>query len=351
MVELSERQRHVLRSVVQEYINSATPVSSKVITADYELGVSSATIRHEMAMLEELGFLTQPHTSAGRVPTEVGYRYFVENLMRSDVLPTAEQRMISHQFHQSRLELDQWLRLSAAVLAHASQNASLVTAPKSGQCFLKHVDLVSIQETVMLLILVLQGGIVKQQILTLEQPASRDELSMLARQLTDLWSGLEADGIAEASRWLATELAGQVAAVTVETMRRIEARLSSDIYRDGLLNVLNQPDFKEHQNMLQQTIRALEEQWLVEQLVDDVLQRGGIQIIIGGEGRWGELSQVSIVLARYGIDKQISGVMGVIGPMRMPYGRSVSVVRYMSHLLSNLVGNLYGYNDGGNHEL
>lgn len=330
----------MLRCVVKEYINSATQVSSKSITTHYDLGVSSATIRNEMAALEELGYLHQPHTSAGRVPTETGYRYFVENLMSQDVLSNSEQRMISHQFHQSRLEVDQWLRLSAAVLAHSSQNASLVTAPKSGHCRLKHIEIVSIQETTALLILVLQGGTLKQQILSLEQPFTREELSVLAHQLTDLWSGLEANSVVEASLNL-TGLAALVSEVTVSTMNRIDARRSSDVYRDGLLNVIDQPEFREHQEILQQTIRALEERWLIEQLVEETLQQGGIQIIIGGEGRWDELSQVSIVLTGYGIANQVSGVMGIVGPMRMSYGRSVSIVRYMSNLMSDLIRDLY----------
>lgn len=330
----------MLRCVVKEYINSATQVSSKSITTHYDLGVSSATIRNEMAALEELGYLHQPHTSAGRVPTETGYRYFVENLMSRDVLSNSEQRMISHQFHQSRLEVDQWLRLSAAVLAHSSQNASLVTAPKSGHCRLKHIEIVSIQERTALLILVLQGGTLKQQILSLEQPFTREELSVLAHQLTDLWSGLEANSVVEASLNL-TGLAALVSEVTVSTMNRIDARRSSDVYRDGLLNVIDQPEFREHQEILQQTIRALEERWLIEQLVEETLQQGGIQIIIGGEGRWDELSQVSIVLTGYGIANQVSGVMGIVGPMRMSYGRSVSIVRYMSNLMSDLIRDLY----------
>ena len=176
---LSDRQQAVLRLVIEEYVNSATPISSKTISAGHSMGVSSATIRNEMATLEEMGYLTHPHTSAGRVPTEAGYRYFVQKLMEQIDLPIEEQRMINHQFHQARLELDQWLRLSAAVLAHTSQNASLVTAPKSERCYLKHLELISIQDDVALLILVLQGGLVKQQILTLDTAVDQNELHSL----------------------------------------------------------------------------------------------------------------------------------------------------------------------------
>ncbi len=338
--DLSERQKVILRFIVQAHIHSAMPVSSKTITSDYNLGVSSATIRNEMATLEELGYLMQPHTSAGRVPTDAGYRYFVENLMAGDMLPSNEQRMISHQFHQARLEIDQWLRLSAAILARTSQNASLVTAPKSGRCLVKHVEIISIQDTIALLILVLQGGIVKQQILNLDQPISQKELSSLARQLTDLWTGLNANEVVKSNNNLPA-LGLLVNEVVAETMSRIDARHSSDVYRDGLLNILNQPEFKDEKINLHQIIRALEERWLIEQLVDASLRGHGIQIIIGGEGKWNELSHVSIVLATYG-DDEITGVMGVLGPIRMPYQRTVSIVRYMSQLMSDLISNLYG---------
>jgi len=337
---LSERQETILRLIVQEYVKSATPVGSKTIIDEYNLGVSSATVRNEMAILEEKGYLMQPHVSAGRVPTELGYRYFVQKLMERADLAAEEQRLISHQFHQARLELDQWLRLSAAVLAHTSHNAALVTAPKSVRCHLKHVELIAIQETVVLLILVLQGGTLKQQILALDTPIIQDELSLLARKLTHLWTGLDAAGVAATIATL-TDIATKVGQIAVETMYRIDARRSSDIYRDGLLNILNNPEFRERDG-IQQVIRAIEERWLIDQLVGEALEQGGVQIIIGGEGRWEELSEVSIVLARYGVDDKIVGAMGVLGPLRMPYGRTVSVVRYMSQLMSELISDLYG---------
>ena len=339
-IVISERQQNILRFIVQEYIRTATPVGSKSITDSYNLGVSPATVRNDMAALEDAGYLTQPHTSAGRVPTESGYRYFVEKLMEQVELPNEEQRMISHQFHQARLDLDQWLRLCVAVLAHTSHNASLITAPKSTLCYLKHIELISIKDNIVLLILVLQGGTLKQQIIALDNPVEQDELVPLARQLTDLWAGLNANSI-EATATVLSDTAIKVSEVVVDTMRRIDTRRSSDVYRDGLLNVLNHPEFK-HREGIQQIIRALEERQMVEQLVGEALQQGGVQIIIGGTGKWEEFSEVGIVLARYGVEDKATGAMGVIGPLRMPYSRTVSVVRYMSHLMSNLISDLYG---------
>ncbi len=337
--ELTERQQKILRLIVQKYIQNAAPVSSKAIAEDFNLGVSSATVRNEMGVLEDLGYLVQPYTSAGRTPTEAGYRYFVEKLMEQVDLTNEEQRMISHQFHQARLELDQWLRLSAAVLAHTAHNASLVTAPKSVQCHLKHIELISVRDELALLILVFQEGALKQQILNFDRPVGQDELAPLARQFTDLWQGLSAAEIAATAEPV-SEIGSEVAQVVVEIMNRIDARRSSDTYRDGLLNVFNQPEFREREG-IQQIIRALEERQFVEQIVDEALQHGGVQIIIGGEGKWKELSDVGIVLTRYGAGDDITGVMGVLGPVRMPYERTVSVVRYMSQLMSDFVTDMY----------
>jgi heat-inducible transcriptional repressor len=326
--------------VVREHISTAAPVSSKTISQRYNLGVSPATIRNEMALLEEKGYLTHPHTSAGRVPTEKGYRYFVERLMGESDLSSTERRTISHQFHQARFELDQWMRLSAAVLAHSAHSASLVMAPKSPQCHIKHLELVSIHDEVALLILVLQGGTVKQQILSLDAPVSQEELAPIARRLTHLWSGCDQTAVKATLDGL-LGLERQVADVALETMRRLDARTSSEIYRDGLLNVLGQPDFVISESA-QQIVRALEERQFVEGMVSEVMERGGLQIIIGGEGRWEELSEVSVVLARYGIHDQAAGALGVLGPIRMQYDRAVSVVRYVSQLMSDLIGDLYG---------
>jgi heat-inducible transcriptional repressor len=337
--DLSDRQQTILRLIIQQFIQNAIPVSSKSIAEDYKLGISSATVRNEMGTLEELGYLAQPHTSAGRVPTEAGYRYFVEKLMEQVDLAVEEKRMISHQFHQARLELDQWLRLSAAVLAHTAHNASLVTAPKSVQCHLKHIELISIRDELALLILVFQEGTLKQQVLNFDRPVNQDELAPLARQLSDLWQGLNAKEVAATAEPM-SDLGTRVALVVIETMHRIDARHSSDTYRDGLLNVFNQPEFRDREG-IRQIIRALEERRIVEQIVDQALQGGGVQIIIGGEGKWEELSDVGIVLTRYGAGDDVMGVMGVLGPVRMPYERTVSVVRYMSQLMSDFVTDIY----------
>jgi heat-inducible transcriptional repressor len=341
MKELTERRQVVLAMVVQEYINKARPVGSKTLVERYGLEISPATVRNEMAYLEETGYLTRFHTSAGRVPTEKGYRYFVERLMSEAELPLAEQRMIRHQFHQVRMELDQWMRLAAAVLARTAHSAALVTAPRTTCCHLKHLELISIKGPTVLLILILQEGRVKQQMSTLTQPVNQTLLRRTANRLNDLFQNLDAGQIAG---WLPSlvSLERQVADLILDIMLQAEERSYSDIYRDGLLNVLRQPEFTAAENV-RQVINVLESRDFLEKVMAEALSVTGVQVIIGGEGIWDELSNYSMVLARYGVIGHAVGTLGVLGPMRMPYQRTISTVRYVADLLSDLITELYVY--------
>ncbi len=340
MEELTDRRQAVLGLVVRQHIATAIPVGSRTIVEQYGLGVSSATIRNEMAYLEEQSYLTHPYTSAGRVPTEKGYRYFVERLMGEAELPLAEQRTIRHQFHQARLDLEQWMRLAAAVLARAAHSTSLVAAPTVAQCRFKHLELIAAHGYRLLLVLVLRGGVVKQQMLTLTHPVTQEELSQVANHLNDLLVSLSAYQIVASSYQLAP-LEEQIANLVIEIMEETEARSSGEIYRDGLLNIFRQPEFSEIENV-RPIIRILEEQSLLEAILAEVLNSSGIRVIIGGEGRWDELSECSVVLAPYGEAGRAVGALGILGPMRMRYGRAISTVRYVADLLSDLIYDLYG---------
>jgi len=339
MEKLTDRRQAVLGLVVRQYIATAIPVGSKTIVEQYGLGISSATIRNEMAYLEEQGYLTHPHTSAGRVPTEKGYRYFVERLMSEAELPLAEQRTIRHQFHQARLDLEQWMRLAAAVLARAAHSTSLVAAPTISQCRFKHLELMAAHGSRLLLVLVLRGGIVKQRLLTLTHPVAQEELNQIANRLNDLLTGLSADQIVTFSYRL-TSSEEQIANLVIDMIEEAEVCSSGEIYRDGLLNIFRQPEFSEIENV-RQIIGVMEEQSLLEAILTEVLNSSGVRVIIGGEGRWEELSECSVVLAPYGKVGRAVGALGVLGPMRMRYGRAISTVRYVADLLSGLIYDLY----------
>ncbi|MGB8648993.1 MAG: heat-inducible transcriptional repressor HrcA [Anaerolineae bacterium] len=338
-MELSERRKKILGLVVREYISSAQPVGSEAL-ARLRLGVSSATIRNELAALEAEGFLTHPHTSAGRIPTEQGYRYFVASLMEELELSPAEQRMILHQFHQVTLDVDQWMRLSAAVLAHTSHTAALVSPPRGKQARFKHLELIAISDGVAMLVLVLQEGTVKQQMLTLPSPIEQDELRYMANRLNDNLAGNTAGQVrartADQEGFMST-VVGNVAGL-MDQMDRLASR---ELYRDGLIDILKQPEFAVVDRM-QQLLQVLEERNLLEEIMLNLAPSEGVQIVIGREGGHAELNEYSMVLARYGIEGEASGVIGVFGPLRMPYPRAVSAVRYVSTLLDDLMQRFYG---------
>ena len=308
----------------------------------YGLGISPATVRNEMAVLEELGYLTHPHTSAGRVPTERGYRYFVERLMEQAELPAAECRMIRHQFHQARPDLEQWLRLAASVLARTVRSAALVSIPRMKQCRFKHLELIATHGPMVLLVLVLEGGLIKQQMLTLDAPISQEALTRAANRLNEALEGKVADQVDEQTPRL-PPFEAEIAELVRDIMRRVDAHSGGPLYRDGLIDVLSQPEFR-HLETLQRLLILWEQQSFLEQVLSEflALAEGGVQVIIGGEQRWEELSPFSMVLARYGVSGQATGVLGVLGPTRMAYGRAISAVRYVSNLMSELLRELYG---------
>jgi heat-inducible transcriptional repressor len=339
MDDLTSRQQLILALVVREYVATALPVGSKTVEG-YGLGVSSATIRNEMAWLEEQGYLTQPHTSAGRVPTEQGYRYFVERLMRKPQLPLDQQRTIQHQFHQVGVDLEQWMRLAASVLARTAQSASVVTSLKTERCRLKHVELISIRETVVLLIVVLEGGIVRQHMLSSDEPMSQDALTQLANRLNDLCVGASVQRLTSVRSQLGV-WEQQVLDVLEQVMKRVDDQAGLHLYRDGLINILHQPEFAPPESA-RQVVRILEDRTLLEDLLTEMLEVGGVQVIIGGEGRWNELKECSLVVSPYGVSGEARGALGVMGPMRMPYSRAISTVHYVARLMSDLFRELYG---------
>ncbi|GAB4461648.1 MAG: heat-inducible transcriptional repressor HrcA [Anaerolineales bacterium] len=338
MTDLTERQKTLLLLIVRDHIESAQPVGSKRLVEHYHLKLSPATIRNEMAALTEMGYLRQPHTSAGRVPTEAGYRYFVSQMMDQAVLPETVQRTISHQFHQSGADMNQWMTLAASILAHQSQGVSVVTAPHIEQVKFKHVELISTQGRQVLMVLVLVGGEVSQQILTLAEPVSQERLSQTAARLNALLAGLTIDAMT-ALPARSDALDRDILTLILQDMRRSAERVSGEIYTDGLSNVLTEPEFIEKEEA-RRALKLFGEPATLKDLLDRTIAGGnvgGLQVLIGGEGVWEELRQCSMVIARYGVPGLATGALGVLGPMRMSYARTIPTVRFVAGLLSDLV--------------
>ncbi|MCX6055670.1 MAG: heat-inducible transcriptional repressor HrcA [Chloroflexi bacterium] len=339
MTELTERQRVLLSLVIHEYIRSATPVGSKHMVEQYNLDMSSATVRNELSELTELGYLRQPHLSAGRVPTEDGYRLFVGNIVHESELPDATQRTISHQFYQMRQDVEQWTRLAASVLAHQSRAASLVTAPHPEHARFKHLELIASRGRQVLMVLVLMGGEILQRFITLPEPVPQDLLSSTADRFTNLLEGKSVAAIHQNAIEM-DALEKDLFDLFLEEMKQADSMVSGELVLDGLTNVLAEPEFSGSEDA-RRALRVLEEKPLLHDILAQTVLHGssvgGVQVLIGGEGIYDALSQCSIVLARYGTPGLATGTLGVLGPMRMPYGRTISIVRFLSGLLSELV--------------
>jgi heat-inducible transcriptional repressor len=335
-MSLSERQEEILGLMVRSYVETGTPVGSRSLVDHYDLDYSPATVRNEMAMLDELGYLEQLHTSAGRAPTELGYRYFVQRLVGEFELPLFERQMIRHQYHQARLDLEQWMRLSAAVLAHTSRGASIVTAPRPAYTNLRHLQLISTQGRLVLMIMVFVGGEIQQQMLTLAEPVPQARLTTVAEKLNHLLENADYQEVYARSSQLDDALERDISRLVIDGMSRADRRGYSDIYRDGLANIVEDEGAR-------QAVRVLEEGPYLASVLTEVLDPGmtGVQVVIGGEGRWEELRECAMIMARYGEIEHLSGAVAVLGPTRMPYGRNISAVRYVSDLISRFVSEYY----------
>jgi heat-inducible transcriptional repressor len=343
MPDLTDRQKTILMLVVRAYTDTAQPVGSQHLVQRYHLDMSSATVRNEMVALTELGYLRQPHTSAGRVPTEEGYRYFVTNLMQQVDLPESIQHTISHQFHQARPELDQWMTLAASILAHQSQAISLVTAPHAEKARFKHVELISTQGRQVLMVLVQAGGEVSQQLLSLAEPVSQERLSAAAVRFNQSAQGKSAEDL-RALPARSDPLEQDILTIIASDMRQADERVSGEMYVDGLSNVLSEPEFTDSDEA-RRTLKLFEERATLQNLLARTVMNsgvGGVQVLIGGESTWEELRQCSMVMARYGVPGLATGALGVLGPMRMSYTRTIPTVRYMAGLLSGLVNEAVG---------
>ncbi len=340
---LTPRSETILKSIINWYIDHAIPVSSQVLVHDYDLGVSSATVRNEMAFLEQEGYILRPHTSAGSVPSDKGYRFYVATLENCS-LPISEQRMISHLFHQVEGRMDEWLSLAASVTSRLSQNTAVITTPKQADCRFRHMEMVSIQDNLILLILVLKGARVKQLLLTPEHTISQNELSSISDKLNLEFADLTAGSIEETKIEL-TELERLILAGLVKIMQSEDEEEYNQSYLEGLHFMLNQPEFSNNQRTL--AVMELLEQRARLGTILPRNQNEPIRVVIGSENSAEVAQDCSLVIGHYGLPSQARGTILVVGPTRMAYPRVISAVGYLSILLSRLVAELYGVNSFG----
>ncbi|HET7027206.1 MAG TPA: heat-inducible transcriptional repressor HrcA [Candidatus Limnocylindrales bacterium] len=346
---LDLRTQAILRAVIEEYVTTAIPVSSQSLVERYRLGVSSATVRNILAELERSGLLTHPHTSAGRVPTDAGYRLYVEAIVDLAPLPAVEQLMIRHQFGQVEYASEHWFRLAATTLASITRAAGLATPAKPRAARVRRVDVVSINERLASLIVVLREGSIKQQLVALDEAIDQATLTRLAARLNATVVDLNAEQI---ERRLARfdrpnaeredAIAHDLAARTAGTLRDYDAAAVEELFSDGLINVMSAPEFSDAAK-LRRVWAALQNRAYLAELFGRVAGTGNedVRVFIGHENAPVEMADVSLVLAPYGQPGRAMGVVGVLGPTRMSYPHAIGTVRFVSGLMNELVDHLY----------
>lgn len=336
--ELTERQQSVLGMIVTEYVATATPVGSDTLVRKYCPGVSAATVRHEMGNLAAAGFVYLPHTSAGRVPSDEGYRYYVRHLMHPAELSAEERCTIGHLFHQVESDLGQWLQLAASVLAQATGNAAIVTLPRARRSPFRHLELIATQECAALVVALLGEGTLHQQLLTQPQPLRQEELDQVTRHLNRALRGMLA---AEIQAWDGAETALErvVQDCLIDLMRRADQQSLPDVRYAGVSSLLAEPEFARG-DAAQEILRAFEQPPLAVELADAMLENPGVRIMIGDEAPWPALRRCAVVGTRYGNGR--GGALAVIGPTRMRYDRVIATIQYVGEVMTDLWAELCG---------
>jgi heat-inducible transcriptional repressor len=331
--ELDERKAAILKAVVEEYVETAQPVGSQAIAHSSGLGVSSATVRNEMTLLEREGYLRQPHTSAGRVPTDRGYRFFVDQLAPAERgLPAMQRRAVSEFFDSAHQALEDLLHETSQLLARVSRHAAMVMAPEPGSAIVRSVQLVPLQPRVLLAVVVLSNGVVEKQVLHLDADADEARVAAAAALLERQLNGQEWNRLPEVG-------SGGDAAVdaVVDAARRAIGELAADppgepLYVGGVSRLAAEHEAFSTSESAARLLEMLEHQVVVVTLVRELLD-SGLSVSIGSENRLAELRDCSIVVAPYEVEGRAAGIVGVLGPTRMDYRHALAAVSAVSQQL------------------
>ncbi len=330
---MQPRKQDILKAVVREFTITALPIGSQMLASRHFLNLSSATIRNELSDLADLGYLVQPHKSAGRVPTDRGYRYFVDFLMDLEVVPAVVAAFIDEQMKGAPADAQALVERVATTLARVTQNAAVVSAPHGPQARIKHVDLVSLEPSEVLMILLVEGNLIRQQVLSVAIPTDQATLSRLANKVNRELAGRDRDEVGLRRRRLGEGLEREILTRLEETLEVFEQGTGTLVVHDGVRNLLRQPEFADS-SRLQEVLEVLEETRHLATLLQQLVGGSDMQIVIGSENLATQLRSCTVVLTTYGPSNRIQGVLGVVGPTRMAYSQTVGRLRTVARAAS-----------------
>ena len=337
-MRLDERKFLILQAIIDDYITTAMPVGSRTISRKSGVGFSPATIRNEMSDLEELGYLDQPHTSAGRVPSVKAYRLYVDHLMKEARLTNDEREQMHEHLNQRSAQVESVIRSAANVLSDATHYTSVIVAPKLGTLRIKHVQLVPVAEKTALMIIVTNAGIVKDAVIRIPEGLDADHLYAISRMLTQKLADKPLDAVRQSfSEMLRdAEINRKLLGETLNVLEhKLEEDDSTDVIIGGGSNLLSYPEYSDVEKA-RNFLSVLESKDTLRRVVG---RDGGMEVTIriGPENGVPELSDCSIVTARYRVGDNSSGTLGIIGPTRMNYNRVISVLDFMGRALSEVL--------------
>jgi heat-inducible transcriptional repressor len=331
--ELEPRKQAVLKAVVTEFTVTAVPVGSHQLVTRHFVNLSPATIRNELSELGELGYLVQPHTSAGRVPTDRGYRYFVDFLMEVEPVPHPIDSYVREQLAAAPPEIPVLVERVATVLAQVTRNAAVASTPHGSRPRIKHLDLVSLEGAEILIVLLVEGNLLRQSVVEVSRPVTQTELTRLANKLNRRLAGREREELRRRQAALGPDLEMEVLGHLDRMLERFERGGESLALHDGVRNLLRQPEFAEAAR-LHEVLEVLEESRHLASLLQDLVADSDLEIVIGSENQTSQLRSCTLVLTTYGPSRQLRGVLGVVGPTRMDYGQVVARLRTVAHRAS-----------------
>lgn len=337
---IDERKEKILRAATDEYINTAEPVGSRTIARKYDLGLSPATIRNEMADLEESGFLQQPHTSAGRIPSTLGYRYYVDALMQHRALSTEEETCVRGELETRRREIDSLLTQTSRVLSQLTRYPSMVLGPEIDTAVFRHIQLVPLDTSDIMVVIVTGSGRVEHCVLETQSPLGESDLSHISGVLNRYLKGRS---FADIRSSLFSEIRSEILAndrFFEEMMGMLSNSLRTTgaerVRVDGTTSIMEQPEFREVEK-LRPLFALLSGEGPLSNLLAGVSGQSGVHIRIGEESGLPDMHECSVVTSTYEVGGHTMGVIGVLGPTRMEYNRVVSVVEYVSACLSEVL--------------
>ncbi|MCH8108067.1 MAG: heat-inducible transcription repressor HrcA [Chloroflexi bacterium] len=337
---LSERAGTVLNILIDQYVNTAAPVASEDIARRSATKVSPATVRSAMSQLAEEGYISRPHVSAGGIPSDMGYRFYVESLKEVPPLPPSVRQTIGDRFHQADIDGDAWSQQCASILSRITANLAIVTVPRASSPRLKHIQLVYLQEALVLLIIVLQETRLLRRLLPLEEGLAQDLLNQTSNTLNERLGGLSYPEI-EASKLLFTPLEERFKRDTVVMMREAAYAGAQEHHVEGIRLLLDQPEFSQT-SRAKEVVELLDERVLLESVLSEAPQQEDLAIYIGDENPEDVLRPFGVVVGQYGMADSLGGTICVIGPTRMGYAKVMSAVRYLSSFMSQLIAGAHG---------